>query len=213
MITSFPDLQFADENGLLAVGGDLEVPSLKLAYSQGIFPWPHDEGAPLTWYSPDPRGILEYQDLHISQSLKKVLRRQEFTVTFNQNFEEVIKTCAETPRPGQDGTWLTKAMQSAYIDLFYVGFAYSVEVWKDQKLAGGLYGVRFPHFASAESMFYKVSNASKVAIVHLMQKLHQEGLDWVDIQMVTPITKSLGGRNIRRGIFLELLKLVDLYRK
>jgi len=204
-IEAFPDVNLADESGLLGVGGDLDPKSLLLAYSQGIFPWPHSDFAPLAWYSPDPRGVLCYEDLHIPRSLDKLLRQDKFNVTFNQDFETVIRECAKAFRKDQNGTWITENMLDAYTTLFYQGHAHSVEVYQGDELVGGLYGVKVKNFYNGESMFHKVSNASKIALVSLMRKLHEENIDWIDIQMVTEVTRSLGGKEISRDDFLKNL--------
>lgn len=216
-IEKFPPLDQADENGLLALGGDLEVPSLLLAYSQGIFPWPISPRYPLAWFSPDPRGILEYKNLHLSKSLSKLLRQEKFQVTFNQDFPQVIVKCAQVPRhkvspkkaqdPLAHETWITEAIINAYIDLHYCGHAFSVEVWdQDQNLAAGLYGVCLGHYVCGESMFHVVDNASKVALATLMQHLHSKGIEWLDTQMVTPVVGAMGGQEIARQEFLSKLK-------
>ncbi|MFZ4714190.1 MAG: leucyl/phenylalanyl-tRNA--protein transferase [Bacteriovoracaceae bacterium] len=210
-IVQFPPLELADESGLLAQGGDLEVPSLVLAYSQGIFPWPYSDYHPITWYSPDPRGILDYSDLHLSSSMKKFLKKNPYTVKFNEDFEEVILGCAaSTNRKGQDleamsSTWITRKMIEAYIALFYAGHAHCVAVYEKDELVGGLYGVRLKKFYSGESMFYKKTNASKYALLSLMENLHQKGITWLDTQMVTPVVESLGGKEIARAEFLKRL--------
>lgn len=206
MILSFPPLELATPEGLVAIGGDLEVSSLKLAYSQGIFPWPHEEEAPMMWYSPDPRGVLFYKDLHVPQSLRKTLKSKKFTVTYNTCFEKVIEACAKAKRSDNQSTWITSKMREAYIDLFHAGFAYSVEVFLETKLVGGIYGVKLSNYVSGESMFYLVSNASKVALVTLMERLYAQGIEWLDTQMVTPVVASLGGKEIARKDFLNLLK-------
>ncbi len=211
-VEKFPPVNMADEDGLLAFGGDLEIPSLLMAYRSGIFPWPISPRHPLAWFSPDPRGVLFYEDLHVGTSLKKVVKRGEFQISFNQAFHEVIFACALAKnRRGPGGeqsavTWITEAMVEAYIDLHYAGHAYSVEAWKDGELAGGLYGVMVGNYACGESMFYKVDNASKVALLALMQKLKSKGIDWLDTQMVTPVVRQLGGKEIPRVDFIKRLE-------
>lgn len=210
-IVSFPPVDNADENGLVAIGGDLSVPSLELAYSQGIFPWPLNEGTPIPWFSPDPRGIIEYKDLHISKSLKKQLKKEDFEVRYNYDFPHVIQECAAS-RNRNEQTWITSELLMSYIELFHHGHAYSVEVYQQNRLVGGLYGTCFNHFLSGESMFYKVSNASKIALVCLMEYLHSRGIKWLDIQMLTPVTKSLGGKFVSREKYLRMLRKV-FYKK
>lgn len=210
MILEFPPVETADEHGLVAIGGDLEVPSLILAYSQGIFPWPIADDTPMTWFCPDPRGIIQYNNLHISNSLKKVLNRNQFDIRFNTNFEEVIKNCKETNnRKDSLATWITDELMEAYIQLFYAGYAYSIESYLENKLVGGIYGVKIGNFASGESMFYKESNASKVALVKLLEYLHQQNIGWLDTQMLTPVVKNLGGEEITRKEFLLKLEKCD----
>lgn len=211
-IIAFPPLEQADENGLLAFGGDLEVSSLRLAYSQGIFPWPIGKRYPLAWFSPDPRGILEQKSLHLSRSLKKILKKFPWRVTFNQQFSEVILNCAETPNrtalDGQHGTWITPQIIDAYINFFQAGYAFSVEVWLQEELVGGLYGVRIGKAVCGESMFHNHDNASKVALVALMHHLKNHDIEFLDTQMVTSVVASMGGREIPRDQFIQRLNLV-----
>jgi leucyl/phenylalanyl-tRNA--protein transferase len=208
-IVEFPPLEATDEQGLLAVGGDLEISSLLLAYSQGIFPWPISVMDPLAWFSPDPRGILEYQDLHISKSMQKLINKNIYEVRFNTNFPEVITNCALAKnRKDELGTWITEKIVDSYIDFHYAGHAYSVETYLKgtDKLVGGMYGVYVNGSISGESMFYKENNASKMALIALMQHLHKNGIDWLDTQMVTPVVKALGGKEVPRDEFLKKLK-------
>jgi leucyl/phenylalanyl-tRNA--protein transferase len=200
-LIEFPDPSEADAEGLIAVGGNLEPETLLNAYSKGIFPWPIP-GYPLPWFSPDPRAILEFKHLHLARSLEKFLRKCEWKVTFNEAFERVIEGCRKT----RTETWITPAMKRAYIRLHELGHALSVEVWEGRKLVGGLYGVRLQHAFSAESMFHLEPNASKVALVRLMEKLKSEGLDWIDIQQMSPHLKALGAREIPRREFLRKIK-------
>ena len=212
-ILKFPSVELADEHGLLAQGGDLEVSSLVLAYSEGIFPWPYSDYHPITWYSPDPRGILDYSDLHLSTSFKKFIKKTDLVVKFNEDFEEVILGCAaSTNRKGQDpnsmsSTWITRKMIEAYIALYYAGHAHCVSVYQGDQLVGGLYGVKIKKFYSGESMFYKETGASKLALFSLMESLKEKGISWIDTQMVTPVVQSLGGKEIKRSEFLERLKV------
>ncbi|MCO4794401.1 MAG: leucyl/phenylalanyl-tRNA--protein transferase [Bacteriovoracaceae bacterium] len=207
-IIDFPPIDQADENGLLALGGDLEISSLLLAYSKGIFPWPINDEYPLAWFSPNPRGILKYEDLHISSSLKKYLKSNKHIVTFNEDFEGVIKACSKSKnRKDQVGTWITDEIIQAYIDFYNADQAYSVEVWNnDNKLIGGLYGVVIGSYVSGESMFYLESNASKLALYTLMERLNDNDITWLDTQMVTPVVEAMGGTEMSRDDFLNELK-------
>lgn len=209
----FPPVEDATEDGLVAVGGDLEVDTLEAAYHQGIFPWPISVELPLAWFSPDPRGILDFPELHVARSFAKFLRKNLYTVTFNQAFAEVIKECAIVKRRGQFDTWITPAIIQGYNRLFEAEKAYSVEVWKGNKLVGGLYGVAMGSFVSGESMFMKEDNASKLALYSLIQKLQSQGIPWLDTQMVTPAVEQFGGKYISRKEFLLRLQSVDWSRK
>jgi leucyl/phenylalanyl-tRNA---protein transferase len=199
----FPDPNKAvpegELKGLVAVGGDLSVERLLLAYRSGLFPWSAD---PITWWSPDPRGVLDLDEIHLPRSLAKVIRRNEFTVTFNQNFREVMRACAETRR---EETWIDPEFLAAYGALHDAGHAVSLECWKDGALAGGIYGVRIGRYFAGESMFHRVTNASKVALYHLAVRLKQEGCELFDIQMVTSVTRLMGGKEISRSEFLKRL--------
>ena len=205
-IVDFPPVENADVHGLLALGGDLEIDSLLLAYSKGIFPWPISEEYPLAWFSPDPRGILFYDKLHLSKSFRKFLRHNPYEIKFNTNFESVILNCARVKRQQQESTWITDDILTAYIELFKAGFAYSVESYLDDRLVGGVYGVCINNFFSGESMFHIEDNASKVALVSLMYTLKQRDIGWLDTQMVTPVVKALGGLEIDREIYLKMLE-------
>lgn len=197
----FPDPRFADEEGLVAVGGDLSTPRLLLAYRSGIFPW---SVKPLTWWSPDPRGIFELDHFHISRSLERVLRQNRFVVTFDQAFREVMEACAAA-RPGRRDTWISPEFIDAYSRLHREGHAHSVECWYEGKLAGGVYGVAVGELFAGESMFYRVSNASKVALAHLVQRLRERRFSLFDVQMVTPLTQQLGAIEIPRQEYLSRL--------
>lgn len=201
----FPPVELANEDGVLAVGGDLSVERLKLAYSSGIFPW-YNEGEPIIWYGPDPRMVLFPKDLKISKSMKQIIRKGEFKVTFNQNFEAVISNCKTVYREGQGGTWITNEMQQAYIKLHKKGIAKSVEVWFENELVGGLYGIDLGHVFCGESMFSLVSNASKLAFIYLVQKLEKENYKLIDCQVYNSHLESLGADEISRNEFLKILK-------
>ncbi len=206
VITSFPSIDNADEHGLVALGGDFEIPSLLLAYSQAIFPWPINENYPLAWFSPDPRGILQYKNLHISRTLKKIIKQNIFEIKFNTNFKEVITNCANTKRTDSSDTWISKDIIDAYCHLFSKGYAYSAESYFKGKLVGGVYGVLINKFASGESMFFTKSNASKVALIHLMNHLYSFGINYLDTQMLTDVVKTLGGELISRDLFLKMVQ-------
>jgi leucyl/phenylalanyl-tRNA--protein transferase len=204
-IVNFPPVETSDEHGLLALGGDLEIESLLLAYSRGIFPWPISEEYPLAWFSPDPRGILAFDKLHISKSLKKFLKKNPYEIRMNTNFEAVIMNCAKVPRADNQGTWITQDIINSYIALHKEGYAYSIETYLDNVLVGGVYGVCINRFYSGESMFHKADNASKVALIALLYQLKQKDIGWLDTQMVTPVVEALGGVAIDREIFLKML--------
>lgn len=209
-IIAFPPVDLADENGLLAFGGDLEVDSLYLAYSQGIFPWPISKRYPLAWFAPDPRGILFQSDLHLPRSLKKALKKDQFKVTFNRNFAEVILNCAQAKnrkqQEPQQGTWITPQIIDSYIKFHQADFAFSVEVWLDDEIVGGLYGVRIGKAICGESMFHTYTNASKVALLTLMLHLKKHSIQWLDTQMVTSVVASLGGKEISRDNYMQHLE-------
>ena len=204
-IIEFPPVEESDEHGLVALGGDLETESLLLAYSKGIFPWPINDEYPLAWFSPDPRGILAYDKLHLSKSFRKFLKKNPYEVKFNTNFEAVILNCAQVKRTDQSSTWITQDIIDAYIRLNLEGYAYSIETYLDERLVGGVYGVCINRFYSGESMFHLEDNASKVALVSLLYMLKQRDIGWLDTQMVTPVVESLGGVEIPRETFLKIL--------
>ena len=204
--TPFPPLQSAlsEPNGLLAIGGDLSVKRLLSAYQQGIFPW-FSGTEPICWYSPDPRMVLFPAELKISQSLTKTLKNMRFEVRFNTAFREVMQHCAAASREGQSGTWITPEMIEAYCDLHQLGYAISTETWDRNVLIGGCYGIKMKHMFFGESMFHHVKDASKIAFVHLVRQLHSESVGLIDCQMKTAHLASLGGREISRSEFAQLL--------
>ena len=196
-------------NGLLCAGGDLSPQRLITAYRQGIFPW-YAEGEPILWWSPDPRQVLFTAELHISRSLRRRLNKQAFQIRYNTTFRQVMLECA-APRRGQTGTWITPEMIDAYCALHALGYAHSVEAWQDEALVGGLYGVLIGRVFFGESMFSRVSDASKVALVHLVARLRQISVPLIDCQQETAHTTSLGARPISRQAFLGWLRrLIDL---
>lgn len=199
----FPPVEYAlsDPNGLLAVGGDLSPERLLDAYARGIFPW-FCEGDPLLWWSPDPRSVLYLDELHVSRSLRKVVRSGRYTVTFDTAFEDVMRGCA-APRNGEEGTWITDEMAAAYAALAARGYAHSVEAWSGGQLAGGLYGVSLGRMFFGESMFARRPDASKTALLALVRQLERWGFSLIDCQMTTAHLNSLGARAIPRASFLE----------
>ncbi len=201
----FPLQSQASEEGIVALGGDLSVDRLVSAYAQGIFPWPH-EGYPLLWFCPWERGILFFDRLHIGRSLNKAIKKNPWRITIDQDFSGVILECSKIQRPNQNGTWISEEMIVSYSELHRRGYAHSVEVWENDQLIGGVYGVFVKNVFSAESMFYKKSNASKIAIYFLVQYLKSKGLVWMDVQMLTDITEYLGGELKTQKEYLTLLK-------
>ncbi len=203
----FPPVSFANEDGLLALGGDLSTSRLLAAYHSGIFPW-YDENQPVLWFSPDPRMVLFPDELKISKSMRQLIKKDIFDITFNTNFKNVIKSCATISRSDQQGTWITPDMQKAYIELHKMGYAISVEVWQDSQLVGGLYGIWLEDkkIFCGESMFSKVSNASKFGFIKLVSFLKEKEVRLIDCQMYTDHLASLGAKEITRDTFMNYLK-------
>ena len=201
---AFPSVENAlsDPNGLLALGGDLTPQRLIAAYSQGIFPW-YSDNDPLLWWSPDPRAIIKLTDLNINRTLAKFLKKSPFTVTLNKNFNQVIEYCSDAPFR-QDGTWIFPEMLQAYKNLHQLGYAHSIEVWQQNTLVGGLYGVAINGFFSGESMFYLKSNASKVALVYLADHLKKANISFIDCQLLNPFLQSMGCSEVKRQNFVKL---------
>jgi leucyl/phenylalanyl-tRNA--protein transferase len=197
----FPDSDLADEDGLLAIGGDLSVQRLLLAYRNAIFPW-FSEGEPILWYAPNERFVLFPEKLKVSSSMQKILRSGNFKISYDQAFSEVINSCANSTRKGQEGTWITDSMKSAYIQLFELGFAHSIEVWENNLLVGGLYGVQINHVFCGESMFASVSNASKLAMIYLCRSFN---FKLIDCQVYTSHLESLGAQFISLEDYLICL--------
>ena len=196
----FPDPALADDEGLLAIGGDLSSERLLFAYEHGIFPW-YDEGVPPLWWSPNPRAIIEPSRLHVSRSLRRVLRSDRFRVSYDTDFEHVMRCCGD--RPG--GTWILPEMIDAYVRLHDGGHAHSFEVWEDGKLAGGLYGVQRGALFAAESMFHRSTDASKVALVYAVRSLFAAGTTLFDVQLLTGHLASMGASEIGRADYLSRL--------
>lgn len=205
-IIRFPDPEEADPegSGLLGVGGWLDVQTLEAAYRVGVFPWPSEEGL-LAWWSPEPRAIIEFSEFHIARRLARTYRQGRFELTINRDFSSVIHACAEAPyRP--EGTWITSDMLTAYEAFHRTGFAHSVEAWQDGRLAGGLYGVGMGGLFAAESMFFRVPDAAKVALVYLVERLQACGFTLLDVQQLNPNTARFGAREIPRREFLDRLR-------
>jgi leucyl/phenylalanyl-tRNA--protein transferase len=201
----FPPVSQTHSSGIIALGGDLSTARLLLAYRSGIFPW-FEDGEPITWWSPDPRMVLFLDELVVSKSMRNVLNRNLFTVTFNQNFREVISNCQKIKRDGQNGTWITNDMIEAYCKLHELGVAKSVEVWQEDQLVGGLYGIDLGHVFCGESMFSKVSNASKVAFIALVNQLRSKNYKLLDCQVYNDHLASLGCCEIDREDFMKILE-------
>ncbi len=213
MAVRFPDPRRAGPEGLVAVGGELSSDTLLSAYRAGVFPWPHP-GLPLAWFSPDPRGVLFLSELHVPRSLAQASRKTRWTLAFDRDFAGVVRGCRTAARPGQPGTWLTPAMERAYVALHRAGHAHSAEAWDGERLVGGVYGVEYDGCFSGESMFHLEPNASKLALLFLLERLRERGAAWLDIQMVTPHMEALGARDIPRAEFLDLLaRTKDARRK
>lgn len=201
----FPPVSHADNDGIIAIGGDLIPERLQLAYRKGIFPW-FNEGEPIIWWSPNPRMVLFLDELIVSKSMRNILNRNIFTITFNQNFREVISNCRQVKRDGQTGTWITNEMIEAYCKLNELGMAKSVEVWQNGQLVGGLYGIDLGHIFCGESMFSLVSNASKVAFIALVNQLKKDNYRLLDCQVYNEHLESLGCKEIKREDFMTILK-------
>ena len=200
----FPDYSEVSEEGILAIGGDLSPESILLAYKKGIFPW-FNEDEPILWWFPQDRFVLFPENLYVSKSMKKVFRTKQFTFTENKAFREVILNCSEVPRKDQDGTWITNEMIEAYCKLHEMGYAKSIEVWQDNELVGGFYGIDMGHIFCGESMFAKVSNASKAGFIQFVAKYHKK-YELIDCQVYTDHLASLGAIEIPSEIFLNYLE-------
>ncbi len=202
----FPPVSLADDNGIIAVGGDLSVERLIEAYASGIFPW-FSEGDPILWWSPDPRFVLYPCELKISKSMRQVINRNHFEITYDKAFNDVIVACGKIERPLQDGTWITSDMIESYNELHKLGYAHSVEAWSDGELVGGLYGISLGSMFFGESMFSTKSNASKAAFITLIKKLEERGFDLIDCQVYTEHLESLGAREVSRDQFINQIEL------
>jgi leucyl/phenylalanyl-tRNA--protein transferase len=204
----FPPVHLAESDGLLAIGGDLSPERLLLAYRSGIFPW--YEGEHILWWCPDPRFVLFPEELKISKSIKSLLNNNVFELTINKAFDQVIHHCKETKRPGQEGTWITDEVEKAYSKMHMLGYAHSAEAWKDGELIGGLYGIRLGNVFFGESMFSKVSNASRFAFIKYVQQLKEEGIKLIDCQIYTDYLESLGAKMIVRQEFITQLNKLTI---
>jgi leucyl/phenylalanyl-tRNA--protein transferase len=206
-IYNFPPIENARADGLLAIGGDVHPNHLLIAYKKGIFPW-YNEGEPIYWYSPKKRMVLYPEKLRISKSMRNLLRKEIFTITFNQNFPEVIRLCKTVKRKHQEeGTWITDALEESMIELHKRGIAQSVEVWKEDRLVGGLYGLDIGTMFCGESMFHLVSNASKVAFIALTKQIQNKGYPIIDCQVYNEHLASLGAEEIPQSVFKKYLPL------
>lgn len=200
----FPPVHLAEPDGLLAIGGDLSPERLLLAYENGIFPW--YEGNTILWWCPHPRFVLYPGELKISKSIRSLLKRNEFEFTVNKAFAQVINYCKKTKRSGQEGTWITDEVEKAYGKLHELGYAHSAEVWKEGELIGGLYGIKLGKVFFGESMFSKISNASRFAFIKYVLQLKEEGIELIDCQVYTEYLESMGARMIDRKEFILLLE-------
>ncbi|MGK4566212.1 leucyl/phenylalanyl-tRNA--protein transferase [Flavobacterium sp. 3HN19-14] len=201
----FPPVSEADEDGILAIGGDLSVERLQLAYRSGIFPW-FEDGDPIIWWAPNPRMVLFPDEFRVSKSMRNIINRNIFKVTLNQNFRDVISNCKNIKRDGQNGTWITNEMVEAYCNLNQIGVAKSIEVWQNNELVGGLYGIDSGQIFCGESMFSKVPNASKMAFIALVNYLKTNNYQLLDCQVYNEHLESLGCREIPRSEFMKFLK-------
>ncbi len=201
----FPPVELADESGVIAIGGDLKPERLLLAYKSGIFPW-FNENEPILWWSPDPRFVLFPENLHVSKSMRKVLKKQLFEIRYDSAFREVMSSCRKFRLENDDGTWITEEMIEAYYDLYKLGFAHSVEAWQDGRLVGGLYGICLGKCFFGESMFSLVENASKACLIQLSHDLEKLGFLFIDSQVYTKHLESLGAIDISRAEYLKLLE-------
>lgn len=201
---TFPSAETASREGIVAIGGDLDPNRILNAYKKGIFPWFENDNN-LVWWSPDPRMVLFPKKIKISKSTKKIINQDYFKVTYNQSFNEVVECCSKVKRFGQNGTWITEGLKKAYNQLHEMGYAYSVEVWKDYELVGGLYGIDLGDIFCGESMFTKSNNASKVGFIHLVKELTKNNYKLIDCQVPSAHLKSLGAEEISRKEFLSFL--------
>lgn len=201
----FPDPHDAEDDGLLAIGGDLSAERLLLAYSHGIFPWYSDD-SPILWWALDPRMVLKIEDYKVSKSLKSSMRKLDYEIRFDTNFEAVIQHCAKSIRKDQESTWITDEMKKAYVHLHKLGFAHSVETYVNNELVGGLYGVSLGRVFCGESMFHLMNDTSKIAFFHLIERLKTWDIQLIDAQMETPLLKSFGAKNLSFKEYYKMLQ-------
>lgn len=201
----FPTEEDYEEHGVVAIDGDLSIDRVLLAYTMGIFPWYNDD-EPILWWCPAQRMVLKPSEVKVSKSTRNLLNRNLFTIKYDTAFEEVINACQKIPRPGQEGTWLNDEMKQVYIQLHKMGIAHSIECWQDDELVGGLYGLTIGKIFCGESMFSRVSNASRIAFIHLARKLEKEGFLLIDCQVYNDYLASLGAYEIPRKEFLEIVR-------
>ncbi len=202
---TFPHPDTANEDGIVAIGGDLSIDRLLLAYQYGYFPW-FNPDEPILWWHPNPRFVIFTEDIRVTKSMRPYFNKEKFKLTFDKDFDGVITACETIKRNNQPGTWISEDIKEAYTNLHDLGIAHSVEVWQDDELVGGLYGVSLGKMFFGESMFSKVSNASKFALISLASILRRNGYEIIDCQMPNPHLKSMGGRYISRNVFLSILR-------
>ncbi len=206
----FPHPILRDSDGLLTVGGDLSATRLLLAYRWGIFPWYHDD-QPILWWWTSPRLMLKPENVHVSHSVRNTLNKNRFRITFDHNFPEVIKRCAINPRIAQEGTWILPEMIRSYSELYHLGYAHSVEVYDENELTGGLYGIALGNIFFGESMFTEKANASKIGFIHLCRHLQSKGFEWIDCQQDTPHMRTMGAYLVSEDDFLQILRANQIH--
>lgn len=212
MPVRFPHPDEANEDGIVAIGGHLDAETLEEAYLHGIFPWPIEENYPMTWFSPDPRGLVEVNDIHYPKSFQKFLKNHPYEVRFNEDFSLIVENCAKVKRKGQKSTWIFEGIKKGYKSLFDKKKAYCVGVYEDEVLVAGIYGVCIGEIISGESMFHKRDNTSKLALYSVLECLRQAKIPFLDTQMVTEVVASFGGKEISRNEYLKKLERLDKSR-
>lgn len=212
-IIKFPSVSTADENGLVAIGGDFEVDTLLQAYRQGIFPWPISADFPVAWFSPDPRGVIDLEKVHYPSSFLKWKKKQNYKITVNQHFDEVINGCKNIKRNNQSSTWITSELIHGYKKFHNEGRAFSIEISIETKIIAGLFGVNIGEYVSGESMFTKEKNGSKLALFTLLEVLKKNNIRFLDTQMVTTVVESFGGMMLKRADFIRYLDQLNWEKK